>query len=339
MPHSYRFGIVLVAALAVQAATMYPVAAQDSEPRLNLVELDGYRLTAETSGHLPGLFGSPLDWSIYRSTGPFGDLTSSGSAASVLPGAAQQEPPDDWGTEQPTYGQSGDLYLDQGSPISQEISLGVYGAAVVGTAIDWGGGVVDDTDYSEFFDVGTGVRLSWRLHLIRDSGMGRSFSWGPMALFEYVSFPGDVFTDDLGETLEPDEMLITKYMVGVHIRNNIRGFFFGAHFTIGLAIIDTVDGTWDRSATGNGIWDVEIYSQTSTIGIDLELRLGAMWGFGPSPVGMAAYGFFGYGWNDAPDEGDNFSFEPGSMGTGYVGVGVSIEFGGVDDAGAATYPP
>lgn len=325
MHHSRRTGRFLALTTAI-LFTAAPALGGEPDPSLDLLGLGAY-LGAEAGG--AGSDGSSLGEARGSGRVPLwrlaDQLSEAAAAAAVAPPPMQQEIPPPWasGQEEP-YSPPPGIYPYAQPPRTHELALGGYAADIFGTGVDLGG---FDVDYDELFGSGTGGRLVWRLNLNRRRSPIRLTTWGPSLVLDTVTFQGgDTVTDAVGDTLELDDMTITRFLVGIHFRSVFSHFFMGGHFALGLTYISAVDGTFNIAPFG--LVEAEFYDDTVTFGVDFEFRLGGRWDLAP-PVALSVFGFLGFGYNGSPSDGDDVnSLDAGPMGVAYIGLGAAIEFGG-----------
>lgn len=220
----------------------------------------------------------------------------------------------------PLHGESS-APTDRG--ISSDLSAGWFVSGIEGNAVDVG---IEGVKYQDLFRTGSGFNLQYRLHFPVGRNPSTDASLGPCFLLDYVRFGGAREVDDLGDSLEPDEMTITRVLLGVQGCLVFgRVFYLGAQMALGVAHISGVDGTLDLSGSGLGRFDVEVYAPTWTVGFELSLRLGGQWELGEG-ASLGILGFAGLGVTGPPKNGDDMDMDAQDIATPFAGLGVSLGF-------------
>ena len=146
-------------------------------------------------------------------------------------------------------------------------------------------------DYSDIFGTGVGFQLE-------GSMLWKSGDW---LLGGYISIGSDTFngekdTDAVGDSLEPDDMDITTFLVGFKgLMPFGSGFYWDVHIGIGIANYSSVDGTLILSGIP---FDVEVFGSTGAFAFDFGTRIGYSVGHFTADLG------FGFRFQGPPDGGD-----------------------------------
>jgi hypothetical protein len=100
--------------------------------------------------------------------------------------------------------------------------------------------------------------------------VGRKWHLGPYFSVGWDSYDGKKFTDDVGDTLMPDKMDMTTFLVGVRSLYDLGGHFsWDGHMGFGAAHSSTVDGV----ATPSGVpMDVRVFKSATAFAWDLGTR-------------------------------------------------------------------
>ena len=169
-----------------------------------------------------------------------------------------------------------------------------------------------DVDYGDIFGAGFGFQLE-------GSMLWKMDEWyiGGFIAIGVDSYDGEKEADDIGDTLEPDELDITNFLVGIkgHLTFG-RGFYWDVHAGIGIARWSAVDGT--LVIAGVPI-DVDVFESTTVFAFDLGTRIGFTTG---AFIVDAGFGFRFFG---APDDAD-LSFSSSTAATASFEIGVGVAF-------------
>ena len=214
-----------------------------------------------------------------------------------------------------------------------DFSLGLLGASVGdGTAVERNATLVDDVNYRDIFDGGSGFNLEGRLHFQVIRMPAWTISAGPYCHFDTVTLEGDRYDDSNSSAyLQPDDLTIHKFLLGGHIRMHWRRFFMASQIGLGVASQEGVDAVSDDNA-GGGIQQGELFDDTVSFALGTSFRLGWIWQIRGTSIGLS--GFLSAGLMGAPGRGDQafaVAFgdpDPEPLGTAAFGLALSVEFGG-----------
>jgi len=177
-------------------------------------------------------------------------------------------------------------------------------------------GTVDSdlsVDYGDLFKSGLGLSvegsLLWKV--------GPKWKFGPYLSVGWDGYDGKGFTDDVGDTLTPDSMSLTTFLVGA------RGLLelgpqaeLDLHMAFGATRYGRVDGVFTMSGIP---LDVVVFNSSTKFAFDIGMRFNLIAG----PV------FFDAGFDvrsqGAPDNAD-FDFNSGPLVTFGIEFGVGIRF-------------
>ena len=338
MLYAYRTALSLVAAPAILLSLLASAAAQEREPRKSLVELGSYGGGQHDPGPLADLLSAVIEGTAHRSTVPLASAVLARTPPRFARETAQEEAGSAWRPEGLRPGApSPQSYLRPAFGVGNEITASLFATRIDGHAADAPGH--GQIDFSDLFDPGSGLELAWHLHLEKIWSPGRIFSWGPLVMLSHARFDGGdpvSFVEyRCNSTIEADSMTITKMLGGVHMRKTSGGFFFGFHLGLGVAIISSMDA--ERVDEGVGLtgcpdatYDVELFSQTSTLAFALGGRLGWRWESSGHRIAVGIQVPLGIGFNGGPRDGDTADdIDPGGPMIGWhAGLGLSLEFGG-----------
>lgn len=317
--------------LTITAALLSAAAiADEGIPHYGLLDLGGYESRAPWTGLGPDP-GAGAAWVLPRL------LSRPGSSASAEGPGETSAPstvhgPLSW-QEAAGNGLSSSPSSED-HPITWDVSLGAFFRIITGVAIS--APVGEDVDYSDLLRPGSGFHLQWRVNIPYDREGDEQSSLGPAILFDYVRFAGERWTDTAGDSLEPDEMQLTKLLAGIHYCGTIRGalgvFFARGLAGLGLAYFNTVDATLDLTGSGapGDIFDVELFEATTTVAFELSVQIGAKWNVGTSAA-LGFYGFADFTFTGSPKEGEDFNdLDSGITRMVSFGIAFCVDFGRQD---------
>ncbi len=216
-----------------------------------------------------------------------------------------------------------------GKHLSHEFTIGATAAFVDGIAVEDNTTFDEDVEYSDIFEPGYGVSLQYRGHLRFGDRSGPMLSFGPFILFDYKHFEGDEHEDPSGVTIEADDLDVLKLLVGVHGRLTLGMLFVGGDLGVGIGSMQEVDADIDDPAAGS-TEEGTLYEQAIQMAFQGSLRAGISFQLSPG-ASLNIYGIVGAGITLIPDDGDlGVDIESTELITPFAGIGISLEFGGVD---------
>ena len=169
-----------------------------------------------------------------------------------------------------------------------------------------------DVDYGDIFGGGGGLQLEgamfWKMN-----------TWyvGAFVSIGVDSYDGEKESDDIGDTLEPDELDITTFLVGFKSQLTFgKGFYWDLHAGIGIAQWSTVDGTLTR---GGIPVEVKVFDSTTVVAFDFGARIGFTTGMFFVDAG------FGFRFLGAPDDAE-ISFSSSAAATAAFEIGAGLAF-------------
>jgi hypothetical protein len=210
--------------------------------------------------------------------------------------------------------------------MSWEIGGGLISSYLYGRALD--DDFLLEIDYEDIFDTGTGGYLRGAAHFYRYQRYGRDFSVGPYAQFDSVTYEGDTDQYGPGFFLTPEDMTISKFLIGGHLRATFGLFFLGGQIGFGVAHIEEVRALDEDRVLGLRV-RFDLFDQTYTFGTELAGRMGLRFPLGPRAT-MSVFLFGGFAYTGAPREGDlRAGIDVFPTGAAYGGLGISFDFGSV----------
>ncbi len=216
-----------------------------------------------------------------------------------------------------------------------EVSAGLAASLAEGVAVRRA-----DRGYRDLFGEGSGpdVALRFPLTVLRRGSL--DLGVGPVARFQQTTYRGRRDTGSDGDVLEPRDMTVRHFLVGAHFRARFRDFFLAPEFAVGFASVHEVDAVYDPRGSGTPAFEATLYDQTYTYAFSFTLRAGVLHDVGGGAF-LAAFGFAGYSVTGAPEgaggaEAPALAADPDPILSGYVGIGVSIHFGGLGARPAGT---
>ncbi len=178
------------------------------------------------------------------------------------------------------------------------------------------GGTVDsdfNVSYSDLFKNSLGVMAEGTLLF----PVGPKWKIGPYLSLGWDSYDGKTFTDDIGDTLAPDKLDMTSFLVGVRSVYDLgQHFTLDGHMGLGAAHSSKVGGV----ATLSGVpMDVTVFKSSTAFAWDLGTRFAYQVG----PVVFDAG--FGVRIQGAPKNAD-LDFNSGPIVTFEIEFGVGVCF-------------
>jgi hypothetical protein len=177
-------------------------------------------------------------------------------------------------------------------------------------------GTVDSSipaHYNDLFEPGLGVLVEGSLLW----PVGPKWHLGPYLSIGWDSYDGKADTDDVGDTLEPDHLDMTTFLVGVRSTYDLgHRFIWESHLGLGASHTSGVDGVF--TSAGVPI-DVKVFKSSTAFAFDLGTRFAVEAG----PVVFDAG--IGVRIQGAPKNAD-FAFDSGSIVSFEVEFGVGLRF-------------
>jgi hypothetical protein len=178
-------------------------------------------------------------------------------------GAAAAEAQEFWSSSSPGRSRIELLPGKEGGGLEALISVqGRY--SVIGGSVDTDFNV----NYSDLFKNSLGVQVEGTLLW----PLGPKERLGPYLSVGWDSFDGKTFTDDVGDTITPDKMTMTTFLVGVRSLFDLgQHFSWDAHMGFGAAHSATVNGV----VTLSGVpMDVQVFKSSTVFAWDFGTRFG-----------------------------------------------------------------
>lgn len=176
---------------------------------------------------------------------------------------------------------------------------------------------LDGITYSDFFDPGLGVGIEGDLM----PEIGEGLSIGGYASVNWDTFHGVKVFDDFGDSVDPDRMDITTFIVGGKVQGQYGpGFFWEGRLGLGWVHYEKVEST--NIFSGVMSTSQEFFAASNRAVFEIAGRAG--WG---TPRFAVDFGL-GYRLMGAPTIGKDAppSFDPDLLDTLFLEIGFMIRF-------------